>query len=122
MAYESGLDRFVGSKKEDFFGRDALIAAHKAGDRWKLVTMEVHGVTDADARGSEAVYHGGELVGRATSGGYGWRTGKSLAIAMVPLALADMGARFEISILGTNHAVTIIADSPFDPDNDRLRA
>jgi hypothetical protein len=32
-----------------------------------------------------------------------------------------MGARFEISILGTNHAVTIIADSPFDPDNERLR-
>jgi dimethylglycine dehydrogenase len=120
-AYESGLDRFIGSKKEQFFGRDALMAAHKAGDRWKLVTMEVHGVTDADARGSEAVYHGGELVGRATSGGYGWRTGKSLAIAMVPPALADMGARFEISILGTNHAVTIIADSPFDPDNERLR-
>ena len=120
-AYESGLDRFIGSKKEAFFGRDALVVAHEAGDRWKLVTMEVDGVTDADARGSEAVYHGGELVGRATSGGYGWRTGKSLAIAMVPPALAEMGARFEISILGTNHAVTIIADSPFDPDNERLR-
>jgi dimethylglycine dehydrogenase len=39
-------------------------------------------VTDADARGSEAVtITGGELVGQATSGGYGWRTGKSLANA-----------------------------------------
>ncbi len=120
-AYESGLDRFIGAKKETFFGRDALIAAHEAGDKWKLVTMEVDDVTDADARGSEAVYQGGALIGRATSGGYGWRTGKSLAIAMVPPALAELGAKFEISILGTNHAATIIADSPFDPNNDRLR-
>ena len=40
-------------------------------------------LTDADARGSEAIYLGDELVGRATSGGYGWRVGKSLALAMV---------------------------------------
>ena len=120
-AYESGLDRFIGAKKEAFFGRDGLISAHAAGDRWKLVTMEVDGVTDADARGSEAIYQGSQLVGRATSGGYGWRTGKSLVIAMVPPALADLGARFEISILGTNHSATIVADSPFDPANDRLR-
>uniref|UniRef100_UPI00286AF1A1 aminomethyltransferase family protein n=1 Tax=Sphingomonas sp. TaxID=28214 RepID=UPI00286AF1A1 len=120
-AYESGLDRFIGAKKDQFYGRDALILAREAGDRWKLVTMEVHDVTDADGRGSEAIYHNGELVGRATSGGYGWRTGKSLAIAMVPPALAKVGASFEISILGTNHAATIIADSPFDPDNERLR-
>jgi dimethylglycine dehydrogenase len=120
-AYESGLDRFIGAKKEAFVGRDALIAAHAAGDRWKLVTMEVDGVTDADARGSEAIYQDSQLVGRATSGGYGWRTGKSLVIAMVPPALADLGARFEVSILGTNHSATIVADSPFDPANDRLR-
>ena len=120
-AYESGLDRFIGAKKSDFLGRDALMAAHAAGDGWKVVTMEVHGVTDADARGSEAIYQGGELVGRVTSGGFGWRTGKSLAIAMVPPALAAMGARFDIAILGTNHEATIIADSPFDPGNDRLR-
>ena len=120
-AYESGLDRFIGAKKDQFFGRAALMAAHDAGDRWKLVTMEVHGVTDADARGSEALYQNGELVGRATSGGYGWRTGKSLAIAMVPPSVAETGASFEISILGTNYPATIIADSPFDPDNDRLR-
>ena len=120
-AYESGLDRFIGAKKEAFFGRDGLISAQAAGDRWKLVTMEVDGVTDADARGSEAIYQDSLLVGRATSGGYGWRTGKSLVIAMVPPALADLGARFEISILGTNHSATIVADSPFDPANDRLR-
>jgi dimethylglycine dehydrogenase len=121
-AHESGLDRFISSKKPAFHGRNALLAAREAGDKWKLVTMEVHGVTDADARGSEAIYQNGVLVGRATSGGFGWRTGKSLAIAMVPPALAVLGARFDIAILGTNYAATIIEDSPFDPGNDRLRA
>ena len=120
-AYESGLDRFISTKKPAYLGREALLAAHAAGDKWRLVTMEVHGVTDADARGSEAVYQQGTLVGRTTSGGYGWRTGKSLAIVMVPPALAVMGAKFDIAILGTRYGATIIADSPFDPANDRLR-
>ena len=120
-AFESGLDRFISAKKPAYMGRDALLAAHAAGDKWRLVTMEVYGVTDADARGSEAVYQDGALVGRTTSGGYGWRTGKSLAIAMVPPTLAMLDAKFEIAILGTRYAATVIEDSPFDPANDRLR-
>ena len=68
-AYESGLDRFVHPNKGEFLGRDALVKAHADGDKWKFVTMEVHGVTDADARGSEPLWKGDELVGRATNGG-----------------------------------------------------
>ena len=60
--------------------------------------MEVHGVTDADARGSEAIYRGDEIVGRVTSGGYGWRVGKSLALAMVRPDLAEIGGEFDISL------------------------
>ena len=87
-----------------------------------LVTMEVHDVTDADARGSEPVFHNGALVGRTTSGGYGWRVGKSLALAMVLPPLATAGSEFEIAILGTMHRATLIADSPFDPENTALRS
>ena len=122
-ALESGLDRFVRlDKNVDFIGRDALAAWKERGFNWQFVTMEVHDVTDGDARGSEPIYKDGELVGRATSGGYGWRLGKSLALAMVPPAMADLGTEFEISILGKMHRATIIPESPFDPDNERLRA
>ena len=41
---------------------------------------------------------------------------------MLPPALAEMGAAFDIAILGTTYRATIIEDSPFDPGNDRLRA
>jgi len=121
-AYESGLDRFVHPNKGEFRGRDGLVARHAEGDKWKYVTMEVHGVTDADARGSEPIYRGGELVGRATSGGFGWRVGKSLALAMVKPEHGAEGSELEIKILGEMHKATVIPESPFDPDNERLRA
>ena len=120
-AYESALDRFIKPEK-DFIGRDALMAWEERGRSWRFVTMEVHGVTDADARGSEAIYKDGKLVGRATSGGYGWRLGKSLALAMVKPELSDIGTEMEIKILGQMHKVTVIEESPFDPTNERLRA
>ena len=120
-ALESGLDRFVRLDKERFIGRDALLAWQKRGFRNRLVTMEVHGIVDADARGSEPIYRGGELVGRCTSGGFGWRLGKSLALAMVSPELARSGSELEIVILGERRKATVIPDSPFDPKNERLR-
>ena len=121
-AYESGLDRFISLKKPGFHGKDGLLAGKEAGLGWQLVTMEVIGVTDADARGSEAIYLGDELVGRATSGGYGWRCGKSLALAMLRPQYAAVGTELEISILGERYRAVVIPDSPFDPDNNALRA
>ena len=121
-AHESGLDRFISLKKPGFFGKDALLAWRDKGLANRLVTLEVHGVTDADARGSEAIYQGDVLVGRVTSGGYGWRCGKSLALAMVAPALDEPGTQLEVVILGERRKATVIADSPFDPDNTALRS
>ena len=120
-AYESGLSRFISLKKPGFFGKEALLAWRECGFANKAVTLEVHGVTDADARGSEPLYLGDELIGRATSGGYGWRVNKSLALAMVRPDLAEIGTELEILILGERRKVTVIADSPFDPQNNALR-
>jgi len=120
-AWESGLDRFVNLDKGDFLGRDALLRLRGEGPRWRFATLEVHDVTDADARGSEAIYHDGELIGRATNGGYGWRVGRSLALAMVRPDLAALGTGLEIKILGRPHPATVIAESPFDPRNVALR-
>ncbi len=121
-AYESGLGRFISLKKPGFYGKDALLAWQEQGLANQLVTMEVLGVTDADARGSEPIYMGEELVGRVTSGGYGWRVGKSLALAMVRPDLAAPGTELEIAILGERHKAVVIADSPYDPENTALRS
>lgn len=120
-AYESGLGRFIKPAK-DFIGKQALIQRHQDGDRWAYVTLHVQGVTDADARGSEAIFDGDQLIGRATSGGYGWRIGKSLALAMVPPAYAATGTKMQIHILGEPFQAVVIEESPFDPENLVLRS
>jgi dimethylglycine dehydrogenase len=111
----------VALKKGDFLGREALLSWRERGFAYQAATLEVHGVRDADARGSEPIYRNGELVGRATSGGYGWRVGKSLALAMLPPDLVRVGTDLEITILGERFAATVIPESPFDPDNLALR-
>jgi dimethylglycine dehydrogenase len=122
-AYESGLDRFVHPNKGQFIGRDALVAAREKGLGWNFVTMEVDGITNAhsDARGSEPIYARGKMIGRATNGGYGWRCNKSLALAMVKPGHAALGTELEIKILGQMFKTRVIAESPFDPENLRLR-
>ncbi len=120
-ALESGLDRFVHPSKGEFIGRDAVVAAQEKGLRWNFVTLEVHGVDDADARGSEAIHKDGKLVGRATNGGFAWRLNKSIALAMVKPEYSAVGTELKISILGKDYKATIIPESPFDPENERLR-
>jgi dimethylglycine dehydrogenase len=123
-AYESGLDRFVHPNKGQFLGRDALVAGREKGLNWNFVTLDVQGITDdwSDARGSEPIYAKGKLVGRATNGAFGFRVNKSLALAMVKPDHAALGAGLEIKILDKLFKATVIAESPYDPENVKLRA
>ena len=120
-ALESELGRFVHLNKGDFIGRDALQRWMERGFSNRLVTLEVHDVTDADALGNNPLFLDGELVGRATGGNYGFRVGKSLALGMVRPELAEVGTAVEMDILGTMHRATVIPESPYDPENERLR-
>ena len=85
--------------------------------------MEVHGVTDgdSDAAGPNRS-NKGKLIGRATNGGYGFRVNKSLALGMVRPDVAAVGTELEIKILGKMFKATVIPESPYDPDNLKLRA
>jgi len=121
-ALESGLERFVDLDKGPFLGRDALVAWKSKGFANKLVMLEIHGATEADARGSEPVMKDGAMIGRTTSGGYGWRVGKSLALAMVKPEFARVGDALEIRILGEIHRAIVVPDSPYDPKNAGLRS
>ena len=119
--YESAMDRFVQPDKGDFLGRDGLLAWQKAGHNNLLVTLEVRDVEDADALGNNALLKNGELIGRATGGGFGFRVNKSLALGMVRPDLAAANTELEIDILGKTYAAVVVPDSPFDPKNERLR-
>jgi len=120
--YESGLDRFIHPNKGNFIGLEALNKWREKGFENKLVTMEVHNVTDADVLGNNPIYENGKVVGRATGGDFGFRLNKSIAIGMVKPELATTGQKLQIDILGKMHDVTILEESPYDPENKLLKA
>ena len=119
---ESGLDRFIHLNKGKFIGRDALVQWRKEGFKNSLVTLEVKNVTDADALGNNPIYNKDKVIGRATGGNYGFRVKKSLAIAMVSPEYAKVGIDLSMDILGKMYDVTVIDDSPYDPNNNLIRA
>jgi dimethylglycine dehydrogenase len=89
----------------------------------RFVTFEVHGVTDADALGNEPLFdRGGRIVGRATAGYYGHALRKSLGLGYVKPEFAGVGTELSIEILGERKPVTVLIDSPYDPENKELRA
>ena len=122
-AYESGLHRFVNLKKKaDFLGKKALLAWEKKGFDNAFVTLEVMDVDDADVIGNNPIYKDGDVIGRATGGGFGWRMNKSLALAMVHPAQSEVGNDLEIEILGKRYKCCVLEDSPHDPTNEKLRS
>ncbi len=121
-ALESGLDRFVRLDKGDFMGRAGLLEWHQRGFANRFVTLAVDGPEDADPIGNNPLYVDGEMVGRATSGNYGFRLEQSLALAMLRPELAEVGTTVDIEILGARYPARVVQESPWDPDNARLRA
>ena len=104
---ETGLDRFVDyAKAADFIGKSAVISEKAKGPSRRLVTFIVE-VEDTDVNADEPIWHGDDLVGFVTSGGYAHWSEKSVAIGFVPPHLIQDGTQFEIEILGEKRPATL---------------
>jgi len=119
---ESGLARFVDLRKNDFVGRDAVVAELETAPKRRLVTLTVE-ANGADAVGNEPVLHGGAPVGFVTSGGYGHTAGTSIAMAYLDAdALGAANGRFEVELLGERPAATVVPRPLVDPEGARMRS
>lgn len=119
---EAGLDRFVAwNKPADFIGKAAAAAQKADGGKYRLRTF-VMDAEDADVIGDEAVWHGGEVVGWVTSGGFAHHSGVSVAMGYVPKEIADEAGGFEIELLGKRHRARLQPVPLFDPNYERLRS
>ena len=117
---EAGLDRFVDFKKPEFVGRDAAREEKASGGKLRLVSFVVD-AADADALGDEPIWHDGKVVGWVTSGAYGHRVQKSIALGYVPKELATADAGFEIELIGERRKATRQAAAPFDGSGAKMR-
>jgi len=118
--FEAGLGRFVDWRKDEFIGRSAALEERASGGILKLMTFVID-AADADALGDEPILHDGRAVGWVTSGAYGHRVQRSLALGYVPAALASAEDGFEIEIIGERHRASPQAVAPYDPSGQLMR-
>src|SRR5439155_973362 len=98
--YEAGLGFAVKLEKGvDFIGREALIAAKSAGPRKRLRCL-VLGDPRSVALGNEPVRVDGRIVGRVTSGGFGFAVERSIAFAYLPPDQAAIGTHGDVEVFG----------------------
>jgi dimethylglycine dehydrogenase len=118
----ASLERFVRpDKTADFIGREALRRQAASGPKERFVPLLVE-ARDADAAALSVVYRGAEVVGLVTSGGFGYRLNRSIALAYVRSDLAALGTKLAVEILGERCRAVVAAEPLYDPDNLRLRA
>jgi 4-methylaminobutanoate oxidase (formaldehyde-forming) len=118
--YEAGLDFCVRADKE-FIGAEALRAGRSAsGEEPRRLRCIVLEDPRSVALGNEPVRVGGEVVGRVTSGGFGYTVQRSIAYAYLPPE-HELGTAVEIDIFGRWVAGEVTAEPLFDPAGERLR-
>jgi glycine cleavage system aminomethyltransferase T/glycine/D-amino acid oxidase-like deaminating enzyme len=122
--FEAGLGFCVKKRQGDFNGAAALGIApdgRRTGDapdrRLRCIVLED---PRSVALGNEPVRVDDEIVGRVTSGGYGYTVAQSIAYAYVPAEL-DFGAAVEVDIFGRWVAGEIVSEPLFDPKGERVR-
>ncbi len=120
---EGGLERFIKfDKPQDFPGKAALLAEKQRGVKKSFVTLVVE-AGDCDAPYMSCIWQGDQIVGETTSGAWGYRVGKSVALGMIKADLANPGTELEVEIYGEKCRAVVQEDQPlWDPANERLRA
>ncbi len=84
--------------------------------------MPEGGLDRLHERQEEPVRVGDEIVGRVTSGGYGFAVERSIAYAYLPRDLASIGTRGEVEVFGEWIGFEIAREPLWDPEGTRIRS
>jgi glycine cleavage system aminomethyltransferase T/glycine/D-amino acid oxidase-like deaminating enzyme len=116
---EAGLGFAVALSKGDFIGRRAL---EEMGPPTRLLACLVLDDPLSVVLGEEPVRVDGRLVGRVTSGGYGYSVRRSIAYAYLPADRAVAGQRLEVNLFGQWVEGEVAPEPLYDRENRRVRA
>ncbi|MCW3000316.1 MAG: glycine cleavage system protein [Solirubrobacterales bacterium] len=118
--HEAGLSFTVrGDKGGGFVGLEALVGRGEPSRRLCCLVLED---PRAVALGNEPVQTpDGAVVGRVTSGGYGYAVRSSIAYAYLPAAHAQVGTELAVDLFGTIVTAQVRAEPLWDPAGQRVR-
>ncbi len=108
--FEAGLGFCVQLDKEDFNGREALVAARESGLKRRLRTLAVGGEDYIPIYGGEAVHSEGGVVGRLRSCAYGFTARKNLAYSYLPVGDVP-GEGVQVEVFGHLIPATVMTDA-----------
>ena len=117
--WEAGLGFAVKLDKGDFNGRDALLERREPERKLACLVLDD---PRSVALGSEPVRVDGRIVGRVTSGGFGYTVERSIAYAYLPSQDSDVGTGIEVEIFGTWIPGQVAAEPLYDPAGSRVRS
>jgi glycine cleavage system T protein len=119
--YQAGIGFAVKLDKGPFIGREALLDSQGRQADPVLVCLALEDPRSV-ALGEEPVRAAGEVVGRVTSGGFGYTVGRSIAYAYLPAKHREPGTVVEVEIFGRWVKAEVAAEPLFDPNGERVRS
>jgi dimethylglycine dehydrogenase len=117
---ETNIDWTVKWDK-DFIGKRGLAEVQADGVALKLAGMVVE-AEDSDPWGYNPIFKDDEQVGMTSSGGYGHRVGKSIALGYIKPELTESGTSLELEVLGKKLPAKVVTMPLYDPENARMKA
>ena len=87
----------------------------------KLVCFVVE-AKDSDPWGYNPIFKDGEKIGMTSSGGYGHRVEKSIALGYVPPEYAEPGNEMDVEILGKMRKAKVVTMPLYDPENKKMKS
>jgi dimethylglycine dehydrogenase len=113
--FESNLDRFVKMGKPDFIGKNSLEEMIANGPRQSFVSMIVD-CTQAAAHPGASVLMEDKVVGTVTSGDWGHRINKNIAMAFVDPEYSKLGTELRLNILGKEYTAVVVSPDLYQPE------
>jgi len=118
---ESGIKSLIKTDNRKFTGRGALVDHDNRPNQKRMVLLEIMR-EGSDPFYSHPVFLNDKVIGIVTSGAYGHRTNKKLALAYLDTEYVEtQDDGLTVKILGDISPAKILHRPPYDPDNLRTR-
>ena len=117
--HEAGLGFCVAAGKGEFLARDALAAIKAKGPRYRLRWFTAP--AEVNLFGGEIVLADDRVLGRVTSGGYGYTVGRNILCAYVA-SDEPQHSSYEVEVMGVRYPAVPHSKPLYDPERRALLA